>query len=105
MEAKHGFGPEKSASEIFDVLCSKYKIPRDIYDDEKSKKDMAVKYLVGQNRYKAYEPVEIAANIKMETRAKIEESKIFLPGVEIIQKPIRSYAGRDFASTLSAIWV
>ena len=94
----HGFGPEKSAEEIFDVLCSKYKIPRDIYDDEKAKKILAVKYLVGQNRFKAYEPVEIAANIKMETRAQIEENKIFLPGVEIIQKPIRSYAGRDFAS-------
>lgn len=94
----NGFEPEKTAWEIFDVLCSKYNIPRDIYDDEKAKKILAVKYLVGQNRFKAYEPVEIAANIKMETRAKIEESKIFLPGVEIIQKPIRSYTGGDFAS-------
>ncbi|MEA4848590.1 MAG: penicillin-binding transpeptidase domain-containing protein, partial [Clostridiaceae bacterium] len=94
----NGFEPEKTAREVFDVLCTKYKIPRDIYDDEKAKKILAVKYLVGQNRYKAYEPVEIATNIKMETRAKIEESKIFLPGVEIIQKPIRVYDGRDFAS-------
>jgi len=94
----NGFGPEKTAEEVFEALCTKYKIPRDKYDDDKAKKILAVKYLVGQNRYKAYEPVEIAANIKKETRAKIEESKIFLPGVEIIQKPIRSYVGNDFAS-------
>lgn len=94
----NGFSTEKSAREVFDALCSKYKIPRDIYDDEKAKKILAVKYLVGQNKYKAYEPVEIATNIKKETRAKIEENKIFLPGVEIIQKPIRYYASNDFAS-------
>ncbi|HYE81263.1 MAG TPA: penicillin-binding transpeptidase domain-containing protein [Clostridia bacterium] len=94
----NGFKPEQTATEVFDALCTKYVIPRDVYDDEKAKKILAVKYLVGQNRYKAYEPVEIATNIKKETRAKIEESKIFLPGVEIIQKPIRSYANGDFAS-------
>lgn len=93
----NGFSAEQSAEEIFDALCKKYKIPRDIYNDEQAKKILAVKYLVGQNRYKAYEPVEIASNIKKETRAKIEENKIFLPGVEIIQKPIRYYAGNDFA--------
>ncbi|HYE10687.1 MAG TPA: hypothetical protein VEF53_10960, partial [Patescibacteria group bacterium] len=75
----NGFGPEKSAQEVFDALCIKYKIPRDIYDDDKAKKILAVKYLVGQNKYKAYEPVEIATNIKKVTRAKIEENKIFLP--------------------------
>ncbi|MDD4503909.1 MAG: penicillin-binding transpeptidase domain-containing protein, partial [Clostridiaceae bacterium] len=94
----NGFDTGKTAREVFETLCTKYKIPRDVYDDEKAKKILAVKYLVGQNRYKAYEPVEIAANIKKETRAKIEESKIFLPGVEIIQKPIRSYVGNEFAS-------
>lgn len=94
----NGFDTEKTAGEIFEILCNKYKIPRDIYNDDKAKKILAVKYLVGQNRYKAYEPVEIASNIKEETRAKIEENKIFLPGVEIIQKPIRAYAGNEFAS-------
>jgi penicillin-binding protein 2 len=94
----NGFSPESTAQEIFEALCKKYKIPRDIYDDDKAKKILAVKYLVGQNKYKAYEPVEIATNIKKETRANIEENKIFLPGVEIIQKPIRTYAGNEFAS-------
>lgn len=94
----NGFETEKTAVEVFDALCSKYKVPRNVYDDERAKKILAVKYLVGQNKYKAYEPVEIASNIKIETRAKIEESKIFLPGVEIIQKPIRSYVNNDFAS-------
>ncbi|MHB1391942.1 MAG: penicillin-binding transpeptidase domain-containing protein [Clostridia bacterium] len=94
----NGFGAEKSAQEVFDALCIKYKIPRDIYDDEKAKKILAVKYLVGQNKYKAYEPVEIATNIRKETRAKIEENKIFLPGVEIVQKPLRYYGSKDFAS-------
>lgn len=94
----NGFSPESTAQELFETLCAKYKIPRDIYDDDKAKKILAVKYLVGQNKYKAYEPVEIATNIKKETRAKIEENKIFLPGVEIIQKPIRTYVGNEFAS-------
>jgi len=94
----NGFNAETTAEEVFDSLCTKYKVPRDVYDDERAKKILAVKYLVGQNRFKAYEPVEIASNIKMETRAKIEENKIFLPGVEIIQKPIRAYAGNEFAS-------
>lgn len=94
----NNFDIEKTAEEVFDALCTKYKIPRDIYDDDKAKKILAVKYLVGQNKFKAYEPVEIATNIKKETRAKIEENKIFLPGVEIIQKPIRSYVDNDFAS-------
>ncbi len=93
----NGFEPEKTAQEVFEALCGKYKVPRDVYNDEQAKKILAVKYLVGQNRYKAYEPVEIASNIKTETRAMIEESKIFLPGVEIIQRPIRSYIGNDFA--------
>jgi penicillin-binding protein 2 len=94
----NGFNTDITAQEVFEALCTKYEIPRDEYDDEKAKKILAVKYLVGQNRYKAFEPVEIASNIKMETRAKIEESKIFLPGVEIIQKPIRAYSGNEFAS-------
>jgi len=93
----NGFDPEETAGKVFEVLCKKYDIPRDAYNDEKAKKILAVKYLVGQNKYKAYEPVEIAANIKKETRAKIEESKIFLPGVEIIQKPIRVYPQNEFA--------
>lgn len=94
----NGFKPEQTASEVFDALCTRYKIPRDIYNDEQAKKIMAVKYLLSQNRYKAYEPVEIASNIKQETRAKIEENKIFLPGVEIINKPIRYYVNGDFAN-------
>lgn len=94
----NGFKAEDTAEAVFDALCKKYNVPRNIYNDEKAKKILAVKYLVGQNRYKAYEPVEIATNIKMETRAMIEENKIFLPGVEIIQKPIRTYPQNVFAS-------
>ncbi len=93
----NGFKGSATAAEVFEELCTRYKIPRDKYDDDKAKKILAVKYLVGQNKYKAYEPVEIAANIKNETRARIEENKIFLPGVEIMQKPLRYYANKDFA--------
>lgn len=94
----NGFRTQATAEEVFDELCSRYKIPRDKYDDDKAKKILAVKYLMGQNKYKAYEPVEIATNIKNETRARIEENKIFLPGVEIMQKPLRYYPNGDFAS-------
>ncbi|HYE08682.1 MAG TPA: penicillin-binding transpeptidase domain-containing protein, partial [Patescibacteria group bacterium] len=94
----NGFKEEDTAAEVFEQLCSKYNIPRDKYDDDKAKKILAVKYLLGQNKYRAYEPVEIAANIKYETRAKIEENKVFLSGVEIMQKPLRHYPNNDFTS-------
>ncbi|MGE5629904.1 MAG: penicillin-binding protein 2 [Caulobacteraceae bacterium] len=97
-KTSNGFKADATATEVFEALCAKYNIPRDKYDDDKAKKILAVKYLVGQNKYKAYEPVEIATNIKEETRARIEENKIFLPGVEIMQKPLRYYPNSDFAS-------
>ncbi len=93
----NGFKVEATAEEVFGALLSKYNIPRDMYKDDQAKKILAVKYLIGQNRFKAYEPVEIAANIKEVTRAKIEENRIFLTGVEIIERPLRSYPGGNFA--------
>lgn len=98
------FDENATAEEIFNKLAEDYGIPRkqngDLngYTDEEVKKILAVRYLLSQNIYKAYEPVEIAANISDQTRAQLEESRIFLPGVEIIQKPIRKYPNGDFAS-------
>ncbi|MGB7605186.1 MAG: penicillin-binding protein 2 [Lutisporaceae bacterium] len=98
------FDENATAEEIFSKLAEDYSIPRkqnrDLngYTDEEAKKILAVRYLLSQNIYKAYEPVEIAANISDQTRAQLEESRIFLPGVEIIQKPIRKYPNGDFAS-------
>lgn len=93
----NGFKAEASAEEVFSALLKKYNIPRDRYNDDQAKKILAVKYLLGQNRFKAYEPVEIAANIKEVTRAKIEENRIFLTGVEIIERPLRNYPSGNFA--------
>lgn len=93
-----------SAEEIFNRLAGDYKIPRlqngdsKGYSDAEAKKILAVRYLLSQNVYKAYEPVEIASNISEMTRAQIEESKIFLPGIEVVQKPIRQYPNNEFAS-------
>jgi penicillin-binding protein 2 len=93
-----------TAEEIFDKLAKDYKIPRlkdgdpKGYSDEEVKKILAVRYLLSQNVYKAYEPVEIASNISEMTRAQIEESKVFLPGIEVIEKPIRQYPNNEFAA-------
>ena len=65
---------------------------------EETRKIVAVKYLIGQKKYPAYVPVEIASNIKEETRVRIEENKIFLPGVQIMDKPLRKYPNNDFMS-------
>lgn len=98
------FDGNATAEEIFNKLTTDYKIPRQQngdpsgYSDEEAKKVLSVRYLLGQNIYKAYEPVEIASNISEQTRAQLEESRIFLPGVEIIQKPIREYPNINFAS-------
>ncbi len=87
----NNFSENATAEEVFAALCTKHKIPREQYGDEKAKKILAVKYLVGKNTYKAYEPVEIAVNISEQTRAMIEENKFFLKGVEILEKPLREY--------------
>lgn len=94
----NGFDKDATAAEVFEKLRIKYEVPINNYVDDDAKKILAVKYLVGLNEYKAYEPVEIAVNIKNETRAQIEENKIFIPGVEIIQKPLRYYVNNGIAS-------
>ena len=94
----HDFDEGTTAEEVFAKLLEKYKIPREQYDDSQAKKILAVKYLLSQKKFRAYEPVEIAVNISDKTRAQIEENRIFLPGVEIIQKPIRKYPNGDFAA-------
>jgi penicillin-binding protein 2 len=98
------FDEAVTAEEVFNKLTEDYSIPRlqagdpNGYSDEEAKKILSVRYLLSQNIYKAYEPVEIASNISEQTRAQLEESRIFLPGVEIIQKPIREYPNFDFAA-------
>jgi penicillin-binding protein 2 len=98
------FDENATAEEVFNKFIEDYKISTQQagdangYSDEEAKKILAVRYLLSQNIYKAYEPVEIASNISEQTRAQLEESRVFLPGVEIIQKPIREYPNLDFAA-------
>ncbi len=94
----NGFKEEDTAEAVFNALLTKFKIPREQYGDDKSKKILAVKYLLGKSAYKDYEPVEIAVNISEQTRAKIEENKIYLKGVEILEKPLRKYPNNQLAS-------
>ncbi|MCQ1528471.1 penicillin-binding protein 2 [Lutispora saccharofermentans] len=94
----NGFMESDTALDVFNQLAAKYKIDMTKYSEEEARKIMAVKYLLKQNKYPAYEPIEIAANINDETRAMIEENKIFLPGVQIMDKPLRKYPEGDFAS-------
>ncbi|MDF2592796.1 MAG: mrdA, partial [Clostridia bacterium] len=98
------FDENATAVEVFNKFIEDYKIStqhagdQNGYSDDEAKKILSVRYLLSQNIYKAYEPVEIASNISEQTRAQLEESRIFLPGVEIIQKPIREYPNMNFAS-------
>lgn len=98
------FDENATAEEVFNKFIEDYKISTQQagdasgYSDEEAKKILAVRYLLSQNIYKAYEPVEIASNISEQTRAQLEESRVFLPGVEIIQKPIREYPNLDFGA-------
>ena len=93
----NGFAEEDSAWDVFTKLADKYKIDLTKYSIEQARKIMAIKFLLKQNKYPAYEPIEIATNISDGTRAKIEENKIFLPGVQIMSKPLRYYPNGDFA--------
>ncbi len=92
----NGFDENSTAEEVFTKMISKYKIDMTKYTLIEAKKIISVKYLLGQKKYPAYVPVEIAANIKEETRVMIEESKVFIPGVEIMDKPLRKYPNYDF---------
>lgn len=93
-----GFDQDETAEDIFYRLLEKYRISTEVYNDEKARKILPIKYLLGQNRYKAYEPVEIAVNINEQTRAEIEENKIYFPGVEILEKPLRTYPYKQLGS-------
>ena len=93
----NGFAEEDTAWDVFTKLAEKYKIDLSKYTIEQARKIMAIKYLLKQNKYPAYEPIEIATNISDETRAIIEENKIYLPGVQIMSKPLRYYPNGDFA--------
>ncbi|SHJ00676.1 penicillin-binding protein 2 [Lutispora thermophila] len=97
-KVKNGFTEDDTAWDVFNKLAEKYKIDLATYSVEQARKIMAVKYLLKQNKYPAYEPIEIATNISDETRAMIEENKIYLPGVQIMSKPLRYYPNGDFAS-------
>lgn len=95
---KNGFDENATAETVLLKLLQKYSIPYDKYGFEDGKKILAIKYLVKQKEYKTYEPVEIAINVTEESRALIEENKIYLDGVEIMEKPLRKYPNGDFAS-------
>jgi len=95
---KNGFEESTEAEGVLTKLLQNYVIPFEKYGFDDGKKILAIKYLIKQKQYKTYEPVEIAINVKEETRAIIEESKIFLDGVEILEKPLRKYPNGDFAA-------
>lgn len=80
-----------TAEEAFYTLADKLKIPRTKYTDDEIKKILAIRYVLSQNLYKAFEPVEIATNVNEKTRAEVEENRVFLPGVEVVIKPVRVY--------------
>ncbi len=92
----NGFDISSTANEVFYGLIEKYKIDLNKYMKEEARKIISVKYLLGQKKYPPYVPVEIATNIKEETRVMIEENKVFIPGVEIMDKPLRKYPNDDF---------
>lgn len=88
---------QATAEQAFYLLTDKLKIPKEKYSIDEMKKILSIRYVLSQNRYKAFEPVEIANNINEKTRAVIEENRVFLPGVEVVIKPVRTYPMNDLA--------
>ena len=96
---KHNsFDINTTAEQAFYKLAEKLKIPKAKYTIEQMKKIMAIRYVLSQNTYKAFEPVEIATNVNEKSRAEIEENRVFLPGVEVVMKPVRGYPLNELAS-------
>ncbi len=66
--------------------------------EELDKEVEEIERVIGEQRYRRYEPVRLKTDVDIETVARIEERKMDLPGVIIEVQPIRTYVYDNLAS-------
>ena len=78
-----------TAEEAFNYFKNKYNITTDNVED--ARKIMAIRYEISYNGYSSTKSIEISSNISRTTLLQIKERNAEFPGVEIIEKSVRTY--------------
>ncbi len=78
-----------TAEEAFNYFKNKYNITTDNVED--ARKIMAIRYEISYNGYSSTKSIEISSNISRATLLQIKERNAEFPGVEIIEKSVRTY--------------
>ena len=78
-----------TAEEAFNYFKDKYNITTDNIED--ARKIMAIRYEISYNGYSSTKSIEISDNISRTSLLQIKEQNSDFPGVEIIEKSVRTY--------------
>ena len=85
-----------SAEEAFNYFKNKYQITTENLDD--ARKILAIRYEISYKGYSNTKSIEIASNISRQSLLQIKERNSEFPGVEVTEKPIRTYPLGNTAS-------
>ena len=86
-----------SAKNAFNEIRKHYKIDNSLSDND-ARKILIVRDLIKSQGYSQYNPVTVARDIQQKTIAQIEEYAMDLPGVSIVEEPVRYYPNNSLAS-------
>ena len=85
-----------TAEEAFNYFKKKYNITTDNIED--ARKIMAIRYEISYNGYSSTKSIEISSNISRTSLLQIKERNSEFPGVEIVEKSVRTYPLGNTAS-------
>ena len=85
-----------TAEQAFNYFKTKYNITTDNIED--ARKIMAIRYEISYNGYSSTKSIEISSNISRTSLLQIKERNLEFPGVEIVEKSVRTYPLGNTAS-------
>ncbi|MCJ7855896.1 hypothetical protein MUJ63_06205 [Lachnospiraceae bacterium NSJ-143] len=88
-----------NAEQTVEYLIDFFDIPSNLSDEIK-RKAIAVRYSLYLMRYRKYQPITVAINIKDETVASIEENNGKFPGASIYTDSLREYPDGEYFSNI-----
>ena len=94
-EEQYGY----TADETVEYLIDFFEIPQCLSDDIK-RDAIAIRYSLYLMRYRKYQPITVAINVKDETVASIEENNGKFPGVTIYTDSLREYPDGEYFSNI-----
>ncbi|HIX64959.1 MAG TPA: penicillin-binding protein [Candidatus Anaerotruncus excrementipullorum] len=90
--------PYATAEDVCALLREKYGLEE--LDDTRFRQVAGVRYEMEQRGFNMRTPYTFATNIRMETVPQIKEQGYRLPGVDVVETPIRQYVSGDIAPHL-----